>query len=960
MRRVRIHRVHGDSFGRMAGRSVDLGDHPFVVIHGPNESGKSTIAELISWVLAGRRTEHDVGSRFAPMNAEPTRQSVIGARIEGTVDRDPFAVERKFKVKLSNRGGPRPTDDPPAITVGSAVRSATAWAELIGVETGDDYFRRYRITGPYDPDNSINVTQLLEALSIGVDRRVSPRAVLEVLAAQADLLVPATNGRVAAGRAITPIDRALKEANEERARILAEEGRIDALLTTLRDIEEAKDALDDEFIAVTAELGALSTARDLLPARGDLEQSALALSELPTIPEPWSAALAARADADVMIGRLDEADSRCAERSRTLDEARITAGLDPGEVEHLQVDESDVEVAETLDRARSQARAAIESSATRRPTVESERASALRSLADKSSSLDTSIEHLRRFTSMAVDDASFGDPVKNWSDAARAVDEHRPTIDAATRAVEESRTRLYEADAAWLDLGGTGSPEAVLEGTIGPSGPVLDRRSLAWLVAALAAVVAAASFRAWVGIAAAAIVVVAGSAVLRTRRTVDGAPASSDLLTAARRLVEARDEHGVADTALRTARSQLEQLEGMLATRSTHALEVLTEFGFDDVTDVRRAMRLRAERTEVVELVARIGRADTELTALEQSTQQGREALDTATVAVVDMATRLGVARMGASLDAPTVRRLRQVCIAREELESAQGRRDEAQAALRALITDLAPTVDTRQIRAEFDRLSRLADQRSALAAHIADQRRRLESADERVAAILAEDAPNAVVLGARIELVEQRLAGISERSTSLSEERGALNNQLEALRARTDLAATVQAIEQGESEQRRIALEGTSWWLAHRLVADVKLEVETNHQPGLVRRAGEVAEAITAGYWSRLLTDDGRLLVTQQGRQVHQDGLSAGGIDILRLAVRLAVAEAHSEKVGVALPIILDDPTASVDSERAPRLFDVLRDVASSHQIILLTHDEHTVRRALDVGAVGISLERP
>lgn len=960
MRRVRIHRVHGGSFGRMAGRSVDLGDHPFVVIHGPNESGKSTLAELISWVLAGRRTEYDVGSRFAPMTAEPTKHSAIGARIEGTLDSQPFAVERTFKVRLSNRGGPRPADDQPAITIGSTTSTAASWAELIGVETGDDYFRRYRITGPYDPDNSINVTQLLEALAIGVDQRVSPRAVLDALAEQADLLVPATNGRVAAGRAITPIDRALKEANEERARIIADEGQIDVLLGSLREIEEAKSALDAEFVAVTAEFGALSTARDLLPARSDLEQAALALSELPTIPEEWSAALAARVDVDVLIGRLDEADSRCAERIRILDEARITAGLDPGEVEHLHVEESDVEAADALDRTRSQARAAIESSAARRPAAEAERATALGSLADKASSLDTTVEQLRRFTAMAVDDASFGDPVKNWSDATRAIDEYRPTIDAAARAAEHTRERLDEAEAAWLHIGGTGSPEAVLEGTIGPATPALDRRSLPWLVAALAAVVAAASFRPWAGVAAAVIVIMTGTAVLRTHRTVDLEATPSDVLTAARRLVDARNAHGVADAALRAARSQLEHLEGVLATRSTHALEVLAEFGFGDVTDVRRAMRLRAERTEVVDLVARIGRADTELAALEQSTQQGREVLDTVTAAVVDMATRVGVARVGASLDAPSVRRLRQVCVASEELASAMHRRNESLAALRALITDLAPTVDTRQIRAEFDRLSRLADERSALEAQITEQQRRLESADERVTAILAEDAPSDAVLGARIALVEQRLAEIGKRSTSLSEARGSVNNQLEGLRARTDLAATVQAIEQGESEQRRIALEGASWWLAHRLVSDVKLEVETNHQPGLVRRAGEVAEAITAGYWSRLLTDDGRLLVTQQGRQVHQDGLSAGGIDILRLAVRLAVAEAHSAKVGVALPLILDDPTASVDSERAPRLFEVLSDLARSHQIILLTHDEHTVRRAIEVGAVGVGLERP
>jgi uncharacterized protein YhaN len=94
-----------------------------------------------------------------------------------------------------------------------------------------------------------------------------------------------------------------------------------------------------------------------------------------------------------------------------------------------------------------------------------------------------------------------------------------------------------------------------------------------------------------------------------------------------------------------------------------------------------------------------------------------------------------------------------------------------------------------------------------------------------------------------------------------------------------------------------------------------------------------------------------------QDGQWILEDAMSAGARDVLRLSIRLAAARAHSQSRGVALPLILDDPTASIDKNRCPRLFEVLKEFAEDFQIILMTHDSAIVDLAVAAGATEVSL---
>lgn len=963
MSRVRISRVDGGTFGRMSGRTVEFPDHDFIVVSGPNESGKSTLAELISWVLAGRRSDHEVGLRFAPTSVDGTRPIDIAATIDGFVAGVPFSVERSFRIRRANRGR-QPMEPQPVITVGGSATETTTWAAHIGVETGDDYFRRYRITGPYDSDNSIDIQQLLEALAAGATAQIPPRAVLEALAAHADLLVPGPSGRIAGDRAIRPPTEALDAAKAARRQIDADQQQIESLRRALDDVESMLPTLTADRIQIAAEHDAHVRASELLPVRGQLADALRELDELESIDPAWDTVLAAPGEFDMAVARLAGAASVVAEAGRALDTARISAGLDTHEVAALTVTSADVAEVADLHRARTAATGQLDRARDRTPEITRILDEGAAELAAKATALGTTTAHLRGFASMAVDDASFGDPIRHWSDAEASLGVLGPTVAAARAESERTRRDLDDAEARWRQAGDERSPTAVVAGLDVTSATRSTGPSVTVFAVVLIAVAASSLLSPWAALGAA--VVSAGVLIVsRSRRArgsvIEPTATPAEVVALAEAVIAARDRHVAAEGAVRQATADLDRATATSAGAEERATRLLADLGFTGVGDVARAMRIRAERTAVVDLVERVTGAEAERVALDRSVSNAREEIAAVDAALEAIAARCNVPRVGRTLDDRLIEQLQRAHLARAAHEAAVDQHAAAFSRLSALTPGLVLPDDAELVRTEFGRVSALAALRSSARARRDDARRQLDTAGPRVIELLEDPEMGEGVLAVKIDDLEHRLAELAEVIESSVEQRGSLGHQLRELSDRTDLAAVTHAIRQAESEQRRHAIEGAAWWLAHRLVADVKDEVEAHQQPELVRRAGRLTERISHGYWHGLSTDDtGGILVRQGDGHVHQHGLSAGARDILRLAVRLAVAETHSAKVGVALPLILDDPTASVDSERAPRLFEVLSELSASHQVILMTHDEATVSRAVAVGAVEVAIGRP
>jgi hypothetical protein len=97
MKQLRIQSISELHFGKYHGSAFKDLDHDFVVFYGLNESGKSTIAEYLTWAIGGTwRKGTGVNLRFKTSKDEQVSGRLVGALGDETLD-----IDAKFKIKAS-------------------------------------------------------------------------------------------------------------------------------------------------------------------------------------------------------------------------------------------------------------------------------------------------------------------------------------------------------------------------------------------------------------------------------------------------------------------------------------------------------------------------------------------------------------------------------------------------------------------------------------------------------------------------------------------------------------------------------------------------------------------------------------------------------------------------------------------------------------------------------------------
>ena len=95
MKHLRIHAINDLHFGKHQGANFTDLDHDFVVFYGLNESGKSTIAEYLTWTLGGPwRTSKDGSERFRSLTNDHVSGRLVGSLAEEK-SRENAALRRK-------------------------------------------------------------------------------------------------------------------------------------------------------------------------------------------------------------------------------------------------------------------------------------------------------------------------------------------------------------------------------------------------------------------------------------------------------------------------------------------------------------------------------------------------------------------------------------------------------------------------------------------------------------------------------------------------------------------------------------------------------------------------------------------------------------------------------------------------------------------------------------------------
>jgi uncharacterized protein YhaN len=150
---------------------------------------------------------------------------------------------------------------------------------------------------------------------------------------------------------------------------------------------------------------------------------------------------------------------------------------------------------------------------------------------------------------------------------------------------------------------------------------------------------------------------------------------------------------------------------------------------------------------------------------------------------------------------------------------------------------------------------------------------------------------------------------------------------------------------EQQLSELTSLAEEWFALAWSATALEELRVEFEQSHQPPILARAKEYLSRLSGERYDNIWTPMGeRTLCVDDadGNTLRIEHLSGGTREQLFLAIRFAMIE-HFSKLGVELPIVLDDILVNFDEQRTrAAIEELLRQTGDNQQILFFTCHQH------------------
>jgi uncharacterized protein YhaN len=192
---------------------------------------------------------------------------------------------------------------------------------------------------------------------------------------------------------------------------------------------------------------------------------------------------------------------------------------------------------------------------------------------------------------------------------------------------------------------------------------------------------------------------------------------------------------------------------------------------------------------------------------------------------------------------------------------------------------------------------------------------------------------------------LEQRLAQarqdtgrVEERITMMekSEERSRALSRQETILARIDEAAEQWAV----------------LTLCRAMLDETRKIYETERQPEVLRQASSFFSVMTEGRYIRVIAPlDGSEIQVERadGVRLSPQVLSRGTAEQLYLSMRLALVREYANHVD-PLPVVFDDIFVNFDPARSRTTFKAVRDLCTTHQVLLFTCHPHLVKQVEEI----------
>lgn len=184
---------------------------------------------------------------------------------------------------------------------------------------------------------------------------------------------------------------------------------------------------------------------------------------------------------------------------------------------------------------------------------------------------------------------------------------------------------------------------------------------------------------------------------------------------------------------------------------------------------------------------------------------------------------------------------------------------------------------------------------------------------------------------------LSRELTAARASAERISAQIAGINGRLSALGDPLVLSSSLSCMRE-EYEQLQAEYDALS--LAVDTLREADGEIQSRFSPELGRVAARYMSAVTGGrYEDVLISRDFSARTRTQDDAVARDSgyLSAGTLDLMYLAVRLAVCELALPE-GEPCPLIIDDALVNLDDTRLEQAMELLKQIAKKRQVILFT----------------------
>lgn len=905
MKRLVLSKIQDLNFGRHIGRSFDHLDAPFVVIYGRNESGKSTLAEFLTWAVGGPW-------RTAGQNSEIFRiksgEHVYG-NVSATLDSEVLEFEAKFKLKKTGL----PNDNRGGVLAGRKL-DATGLNKALGGITADDYQLIYRLYGGSlgKIGSGVEFSNLFSSFAMGsANPSLSPRQALDRVENRFRAIETSIKDEK---KKIKEIDGQINSARQAPDEIAALEAKIEELSDSISRRAAQTQQLVQERDLISRSISGLSHLNEKKRAEGEIQS-------LPAVSKEMQGVAGNLSDLRLFADNKHLAETDAQDSRQNAETATIECGLDESSISDRTFSPLErVEVAGA-------ARALFEATGHHNTAVlDVRRIEALR--IEKQTELErlrTQIglteAHLAHVDVISTDLPSLSERAGRWVEQVNAVIED----EAKLSAYEKVPDRATGADTQ------RGLPPAGLA-----AGFVLV--ALAGFASPIAGFVVAAAFAAF--------------ALLYKNRILGAKPGTTA-------------ESGVDSV---TA-SLLRDLEVHRSQAASHRDRVLEGLGpLADLVNEPDTSRARiASLIQIADTRSQLTKLLSDLTAAQAEAKRAETALSAAEENATKVlgARDIPLELVGQDFER-WLAKYESAVAALAHSKLAQRRVEEIHQKLSELLAPVSGEVVGLELNAVLERVGEahaIEEKRKIASQKLQDAHLAIGAAnlDSPAAKDLLRSFDNESELRGRLEVVSSEAsAAASERDREIGE-----RANLEAeIRRRSGIEVLPGLnLSKGQSEELvdELNRELEAAKVASKVLRETIDRYEQENQDPVVAAASVLINKIVPNWgtvmFSRDAEQDPVLERADSSGRLIDKVLSDGARALLYLGIRLAFAQKDADKRGIALPLVCDDPLIHFDDDRSVSALQLLAEFAKNHQVVLFTCETRTRDTASKLGATVLEI---